>query len=142
MSSKIVRDKVVAYLKANWTLTVMAGAENEIDNPPANLDPWLSVGFQGFDERVASIGSPLKQCLREEGMVYINVWVASGRGHDSALTFAEAARTMFRRLDLGDGLRFTTVDPPSTAIPSQAQSSSGNAFAYQVNASYIYDHQT
>ena len=141
MSSVTLRDKVAAYLAANWTETVIAGLENEIDSPPDDLAPWLSYSFHSFGETPTSIGSVPQQCLRDTGFVYFNVWVASGRGGDAALDYAEAVRSMFRHLNLGDGVRFTTVSPPEVGIPSQAQASSGNYYSYQVNASYIYDYK-
>lgn len=140
MSSQTVRSKVESYLQANWVDTIFAGAENEIDEPPANLDPWLSVGYKSFGEEMKSIGNPGSMCHQERGLVYFNVWVASGRSTATALTLAESIRNLMRHQDLGDGVRLLTAAPPDTGIPSQTNSSSGNWFAYQISVDYRYDY--
>lgn len=132
--SKAVRDKVKAYLTANWSATVVAGAENAVDNPPTNLDPWLSYGFNTFGEVAQSVGAG---CFRDEGIIEFYVYVPSGRSIDTGLTHAEAVRTMFRNLDLGDGVRCTTASPPE----SQVATSDGNWFMFQVDVDYSYDYQ-
>lgn len=142
MSSKVVREKICAYLGSNWIATPILGDENEVDAPPEDLDPWLSYGFQGFNEVVTAVGSPVKQCLRESGMINFNVWVPSGRGIDTALSHAETLRGMFRNLNLGDGVRTTVAYPPEVGIPSQIEASTGNWFAFQVSVEYVYDYQS
>lgn len=140
MSSKTVRTKVESYLQANWVDTVIAGEENDISSPPANLDPWLSYGFKPFGEEVKSIGSPGAMCYEERGLIYFNVWVASGRSTATALTHAESIRNLMRYQDLGNGVRLLVAAPPDVGIPSQTNSSAGNWFAYQVVVDYRYNY--
>ena len=139
MSSKIIRDRVTAYLNANWADTSIHGEDNVIDDPPANLDPWLSYSFFATPEERKSIGIPGGNCTEERGEVLITVYVPSGTGHTQALTYAEKVRTLMRGLQLGD-LRFTTVDAPDTTFPSRVQASHGNWFGYQVVAYYVYNY--
>lgn len=139
MSSKIVRDAVAAHLNTTWTDTTIHGEDNVIDEPPATLIPWLSYSFFASPERVMSIGIPGANCTEENGEVALTVYVASGSGHDTALTLAEKVRTMMRGLKLGN-VRFTTVDPPNTSFPSRVQASHGNWFGYQVVAYYVYNY--
>ena len=141
MSSLVVRQKIAAYLTANWVLSPVAGEENEINDPPNTLEPWLSYGFAGNKEELISIGSAPTRCYRESGTIYFNAWVASGTGGNIALTHAEAIRDMMRHLDLGDGVRLGVARSPSTAIPSQTDSSKGNYFAYAVLVEYDYDYK-
>ena len=139
MSSKAVRDLVSAYLEANWGSTEIVGEENEFDEPPASLNPWLTYGFVAGPEDKLFIGTGTG-CYKEEGQVILTVMVASGTGSDAALAYAESVRSMMRGLQPGSGLRFTTVDPPETSFPSCVQASQGNFFGYQVVAHYIYDY--
>lgn len=141
MSSKAVRDAVGAYIEANWADTVIVGDENEFDEPPANLDPWLTYGFAAGPEDIRSIGAPGNNCTQEIGTVNITVLVASGRSTAEALTHAESVRTMMRGSKPISGLRFTTIDPPETSFPSRVQASSGNWFGYQVSCNYTYNYQ-
>lgn len=134
MSSKVVRDKIKAYLASNWVATVIAGEENEVDNPPDTLDPWLVYGFSTFGEEAASIGAG---CFREAGTIEFMIYVASGRSTDTGLTHAETLRDMFRDLNLGDGVRCFTAGPPD----SFGATSDGNWFGFQVDAAYTYDYQ-
>jgi len=141
MSSKYVRDQVKAFLDANWVATIIAGAENEFEEPPGSLVPWLTYGFGAEGEQQMSIGNPGGNCFEEPGEVRVTVFVASGTGIEEALTYAESVRTMFRGVQLGQ-VRFTTVDPPDTSFPSSVQSSMGNWFGYQVVARYVYNYAT
>lgn len=142
MSSKVVRDAVEAHIRTNWLASdaAIAGEINSIDEPPANLDPWLSFDFDAYAETEMSLGDPGNNCHREEGICSINVWIASGSGPDVALTLAEKARVMMRHKSLGNGVRTTTASPPETGIPSQTNSSRGNFFAFQTSVNYIYDY--
>lgn len=142
MSSKAVRTAVETYLRANWLTTSILGEENTIESPPSNLDPWVSFGFQGFDELEIGIGDPGNNCHRENGLVYVNVWVASGRGPDTAMTYAESIRALLRHKNLGGGIRLRTASPPNSGIPSQTNSSTGNWYAFQVDVFYEYDYST
>lgn len=139
MSSKVVRDAAESYIKANWATTAITAEENLFDDPPANLDPWLTYTFNSIGERRISIGSG-KSCYEEEGEIVVTVFVASGKGTSDALTYAESARTMMRGFSPVAGLRVTEVDPPETAFPSMVQSSEGNFFGYQVVARYTYNY--
>ncbi|MBW1672130.1 MAG: hypothetical protein JRJ45_00540 [Deltaproteobacteria bacterium] len=139
MSSKFVRDAVKAFLDANWGSTTIAGEENEFDDPPEDLAPWLTYGFISSGESKLSIGSSVS-CYLEEGQVIITVFVASGTGSSVALGYAESVRALMRSASFPGGLRFTTVDPPETAFPSQVNASSGNFFGYQVAAQYTYNY--
>ena len=140
MSSKYVRDQAEAFIKANWTDTVIVGDENEFDSPPDNLDPWLIYGFDSMPETVSSIGAPGNNCREEIGSITLTVFVASGKGSEQALTYAESARTMMRTADLGSGLRIDTVDAPETSFPSRVDASQGNFFGYQVVVHYFYNY--
>lgn len=139
MSSKYVRDQMDAYLAANWSATVIVDAENEFSDPPANLDPWLTVMYLGGSEQQPCLGPLATVRKREVGSINLIVFVASGTGTDVALDYAEQVRVLVRGVDI-NGVRMLTVDPPDTAIPSQAQSSQGNFFGYAVSAQYEYDY--
>ena len=140
MSSKFVRDEIKAFLDANWVDTPIVGEENEFDSPPDNLDPWLTYGFLAEPENQQSIGAPGNNCREEYGMTNITVFVASGSGSETALTYAESVRDLMRTAALGSGLRITTVDAPETAFPSRVDASQGNFFGYQVAAHYHYQY--
>lgn len=132
--SKVVRDKVKAYLTANWSATAIAGEENAVDNPPTTLAPWLAYGLNTYGELATSIGGG---CFRDEGIIEFYVYSPSGRSIDTGLTHAESVRTMFRNLDLGDGVRCTTASAPD----SQVATSDGNWYLLQVEVDYMYDYQ-
>jgi len=140
MSSKQVRDLVKAHLAASWTATPIHGEENEFEEPPSTLDPWMTYGFLSSGEIKRSIGAPGSNCFTEEGTLFVTVYVPSGTGSNVALGHAEALRVMMRGLTLSGGLRFTTIDPPETTFPSRVQSSVGNWFGYSVACHYIYDY--
>ena len=140
MSSKQVRDLTKAHLVATWTATPIHGEENEFEEPPSTLEPWMTYGFLSSGELKKSIGAPGSNCFEESGTVFITVYVPSGTGSNSALGYAETLRGMMRGLTLGHGLRFTTIDPPETTFPSRVQSSVGNWFGYSVACHYIYDY--
>lgn len=131
MSSKVVRDKVIAYLDANWVDTIIAGEENVVDSPPDNLDPWLTYDFESFDE----IHLNYTHCnYTEVGTIVFTVWVSSGSGTESGVEFAESVRTMFRGLDLLDGVRCRNANSPET----YGLSSDGNYFGVEVDVNYEY----
>lgn len=138
MSSLFVRQQVDAYLEANWTATAIVDAENEHADLPVNLAPWLTVLYQAGVERAPCLGNLAAVRKREVGTIQFIVYVGSGTGSDVALQYAEDVRNLIRGQNM-NGVRFTTVDPPETAIPSQAQSSQGNYFGYAVAAQYEYD---
>lgn len=140
MSSKIVRDLVEAQLKSYWKATPIHGEENEFEEPPALLEPWLTYGFSSSGEQKLSIGAPGSNCFEEIGTTHITVFVPSGTGSSLALQHAESIRTMMRGLSLGSGLTFTTIDPPDTSFPSRVQSSVGNWFGYTVACHYLYNY--
>ena len=139
MSSKYVRDQVKAYVEANWTDTVIIDAENIFTDPPKNLDPWLTMRFDSLPEEAPCLGPRPLVRKREIGSVTLVVMVQSGTGSDVALQYAEDVRDMIRGQDI-NGVYLKGADAPNTSIPSQAQSSLGNFFGYEVVCDYEYDH--
>ena len=139
MSGLKVRTEVNDYLTANWTDTVIVDAENQFSTPPPDLAPWLTVMYLGATEQQPCLGPLDTVRKREIGSFNAIVFVASGTGWDVALQYAEDLRTLLRGQYL-NRVMLQTVDPPDTAIPSQAQSSQGNFFGYAVSCQYEYDY--
>lgn len=139
MSSKYVRDVIKDYLESNWTDTVIIDTENIFSSPPPGLDPWMGLMFAGGVETRPCLGALDVTRKRELGTIQFIVFVASGTGTDVALTYAERIRDLIRGKNLS-GVEMQTVDPPDTAIPAQAQSSSGNFYGYSVSCDYEYDY--
>ena len=141
MSSKHVRQAIQDYLEANWTATPIVDSENQYQDLPINLQPWITVVYLSANEQKQSIGAPGNNCYRESGGCQFIAFVASGTGTDVALQYAEALRTMIRTAGAQgiNGVRFWEVDPPDTAIPSEVKSSEGNYFGYAVFGGYEYD---
>ena len=139
MSSKYVRDEVRGFIESQWTATAIVEAENVFDQqPPPNLQPWLTMLFSGGIEEHPCLGDITVTRKRELGTIQFIVFVASGTGTDTALTYAETIRTLIRGQNL-NGVRLRNADPPDTAIPSQVQSSAGNYYGYSVSCDYEYD---
>lgn len=112
MSSDTVYTAVHDFLVANWTTTPLV-FENENAVPQTDSNgapvPYVFVEMSGNFYEAASIGtgSDVTNLFREEGLVFIHVFVPSGAGSTLARTYAKTLVDLFRGLELSNGsLRF------------------------------------
>ena len=108
MSSDTLHAALRAYLEANWTATPLAW-ENEAFEAPrdalGNPLPWVMVEASGNLCAQASIGagSAAANLWREEGLVWLHVFVPTGTGSALARQHARALVDLFRGLTLAAG---------------------------------------
>lgn len=131
-----LRDKVFPWLYRHWLETPVIAEENEITEAPKDLSNWVSVSFETFGEQVKSIGNPGKNCHRDEGIMFVTLWFASGTSNEGPLCQIEKLRKILRNKNLGDGVIFTTASPAEVA----SESSDGNWFGYTIEVAYIHDY--
>jgi hypothetical protein len=112
MSSDVVYSAIKAYLTANWTTTEIAW-ENENFQSPLSSDgsptAWVAVEITGNLYSQASIGAGTASgnLWREEGLLWLHIFVPTGSGSLVARQYAKQLADLFRGLSLsGDTLRF------------------------------------
>lgn len=108
MSSDTVYTAVHDHLVANWTTTPIL-FENENAEPQTDSggvpEAYVMVEMTGSLYEAASIGagSDTDNLYREEGSVFLHVFVPSGLGSTTARAHAKALVNLFRGLDLANG---------------------------------------
>lgn len=111
MSSSEVFTAIKDYLTASWTTTPISYENEEFAPPIANgvSGPWIAVEVSGTFYDQASIGSGTASAnlWREEGQLWIHVYVATGSGSLVVRQYAKQIVDLFRGKSLlSDSLRF------------------------------------
>jgi hypothetical protein len=112
MSSDAVYSAIRAYLEPAWTATPLAWENENFEMPVdgvGNRLPWVAVEITGNLYSQASIGagSASANLWREEGLLWLHVFVPSGSGSLVARQYARQLADLFRGLSLSAGtLRF------------------------------------
>jgi hypothetical protein len=93
------------WFDANWVSTAKR-FENESQDPPANLDPWVFFEtFGDFYDAAEVTGNHRSSGWRVEGVANFHVVVSSGIGTTLARGYAEDLVTMLQGLTLPGGIR-------------------------------------
>lgn len=111
MSTDIAYQAICGFLVANWTATPLE-FENINFVPPVDADgvmtPWVSVEIAGNSYAQASIGAeiPSDNLWREEGQLWLHVFVPAGTGSLLARQYARQLVDLFKGLDLDPDIEF------------------------------------
>lgn len=102
MASYTARNVIKQYLDAQWTTTPIV-YQNERKNLPATPSAFLFVQVRGIFEDQASIGAEtrLANLWREEGELYLNVYVPNNTGADTAAQHCETLLGLFKGQEIG-----------------------------------------
>jgi hypothetical protein len=111
MSTDVVYSAIRGYLDANWQ-TCPLRYENEPFVPPLNGDnvpqPWVAVEIAGnsFDQVSIGTGVPSNDRWREEGMLWMHVFVLVNTGSLLARQYASTLIDLFRGTQLDPLIEF------------------------------------
>ncbi len=112
MSTDIVYDAVEAFLVANWTTTPLVFENPQNPYPQPGPDgvpiPWVKVEIAGnvYDQVSIGAGSPADDSWREEGQLWLHVFVPAGSGSRKARQIATALTWLFRGAQLDPDIEF------------------------------------
>ena len=130
---KTTRELFKALIDIEWAETPIIAEENDQDQPPDDLRPFVTISYFTMGEEPASIGAG---CYRAEGINTLRAWIASGTDYDVGIQLIEKLRDLYRSRYLTDGLRLTTASP---AEPD-ADGSDGNWYSYKTEIGYIHEY--
>jgi hypothetical protein len=103
MASYTARNVIKQYLNAEWTTTPIVYQNPRHNIPSGDPAAFLVVQVRGIFEDQASIGAEtrLANLWREEGELYLNVYVPSGSGDDTAAQHCETLMGLFKGQEIG-----------------------------------------
>ncbi len=111
MSTDAVYSAVQAFLTDNWTTTPLV-FENASGEPPTapdgSLIPWVEgeVAGNAYCQVSIGAGSPADDRWREEGQLWLHVFVKTGTGSLLARQLATALTLLFRGAQLDPDIEF------------------------------------
>lgn len=120
MASKVVEATVQAYLAANWSLSSIY-TENLEQETPADGTPFIILQFPAMSVVRTSVTS---RTYIEEGGFRIVINVRRGEGVTRMRDWGETLATLFRDVDLDNGVECLVPTEPFT----DDQSDSGYYF--------------
>lgn len=114
MSTDVVYTAVRTFLEAQWTQTGLAW-ENEAFTPQTDANgnplPYVSVEIAGniYHQMSIGTGAPSNDLWREEGHVWLHVFVPTGSGSLTGRQLATALVDLFRGTTLDPAIEFRDI---------------------------------
>ncbi len=115
MSSKYVRDA----FRAAWATKVPGVTLVDVHNrePKGMAAPWAAIEFSSFSNEPESLGE--NPCYLEEGEIFVNVLVDSGKGVADLETHSQAVQDAWTKWnDPGGKVKIVSVSPMDEAPAS------------------------
>ena len=138
MSSKVVHDKIMTYLTANWTTTPIFDFDNYLRDADLPLTPWIGIQFMASREGVVSLTGTSTTGYREIGIFFIHAIIPNGFDMVSAVTMCEDLRNLFRGKRIDDTIVIIKANPP-TQDNGIALNIKGNWVGWAVVIEYYSD---
>ena len=136
MASDSVYSAIRTHLETAWTATPLV-FENEGDAP--DFTPWVYVEAAGgfYDAASIGAGTPQDNLYREEGVVFLWIFVPGGTGTTLARQYAKQMADVFRGLELSAGtLRFESM----SIVLGESTERDGPWWRIGVTVDYQKDH--